>query len=112
MSFPQIEEEKQNKREAGKEARAQKRKKEKEAASKEAEPGAKKARQVKGRNHPSLWRLITFFNGLALTLLAAWFPQNEAKKRKEKQSATDKSSEKHLCSELNKVSEPKSALTC
>lgn len=113
MSFPQIEEEKQKKREAGKEARAQKRKKEKESASKEAEPGAKKARQVKGRNHPSLWRLITFFfNGLALTLLAAWFPQNEVKKRKEKQSATDRSSKKHLCSELNKVSEPKSALTC
>lgn len=69
----QIEEEKQKKREAGKEARAQKRKKEKESASKEAEPGAKKARQ------------------------------NEAKKRKEKQSATDRSSKKHLCSELNKV---------
>lgn len=112
MSFPQIEEEKQKKREAGKEARAQKRKKEKESASKEAEPGAKKARQVKGRNHQSLWRLITFFNGLALTQLAAWFPQNEVKKRKEKQSATDRSSKKHLCSELNKVSEPKSALTC
>lgn len=53
VSFPQIEEEKQKKIEAVKEARAQKRKKEKEAASKEAEPGAKKARQVKGRSHPS-----------------------------------------------------------
>lgn len=47
MSFPQIEEEKQKKREAAKEARAQKRKNEKEATSKEAEPGAKKARQVR-----------------------------------------------------------------
>lgn len=51
--FSQIEEEKQKKRQAVKEERAQKRKKEKEAASKEAEPSAKKARQVKSRNHPS-----------------------------------------------------------
>ena len=43
----QVEEEKEKKRLAKIEERAQKRKKEKEAASKETEPKAKKARQVK-----------------------------------------------------------------
>ncbi len=46
----QIEEEKQRKREAKKEERAKKRKQEKEAASKETEPKAKKARQVKDKH--------------------------------------------------------------
>lgn len=43
----QIEEEKEKKRQAKKEERAQKRKKEEAAASKETEPKAKRARQVK-----------------------------------------------------------------
>ena len=46
---PQIEEEKEKKKQAKKDERAQKRKKEKEAASKETEPSAKKARQVKSK---------------------------------------------------------------
>lgn len=52
QSLPQkqIEEEKERKKQAKKEERAQKRKNEKEAASKNPEPTAKKARQVKGKH--------------------------------------------------------------
>ncbi|XP_003973683.1 guanine nucleotide-binding protein-like 3 isoform X1 [Takifugu rubripes] len=69
----QIEEEKQRNKEAKKEQRAQKRKQTKEPGSKETEPSAKKARQV------------------------------ERQKNSENQKAANRNSNKHLCSELNKV---------
>ncbi|KAM7006882.1 guanine nucleotide-binding protein-like 3 [Tautogolabrus adspersus] len=69
----QIEEEKEKKRHAKIEERAQKRKKEKEDAKKETDPKAKRARQ------------------------------DEAWQHTEKKAGPDKNSKQYLCSELNKV---------
>uniref|UniRef100_A0A3Q3VX65 Guanine nucleotide-binding protein-like 3 n=1 Tax=Mola mola TaxID=94237 RepID=A0A3Q3VX65_MOLML len=67
----QIEEEKEKKKQTKKEERAQKRKKEKEAASKETEPSAKKARQVKSKNHSSVQSSIPFIVGLIFCVIDA-----------------------------------------
>ncbi|CAF96799.1 unnamed protein product, partial [Tetraodon nigroviridis] len=81
----EAEQRRQQNREAKKEQRALKRKEAKEAASKETEPSAKKARQVKNpTNPPSVFFIVHL-------------------KPSEKQKAVDRNSNKHLCSELNKV---------
>lgn len=83
VSSPQIEEEKQKKREAVKEARAQKRKKEKVAASEEAEPGAKKARQVKVKKQSVNVMLDPFSVDRLLLYLLPGFHRMTSKNRKE-----------------------------